>query len=391
MPVAAPSRRVAIVGAALSDTGKVGDLGPYHLHFQATKRALADAGLTKADVDGFASHGLGSLPPIEVAEYLGVKPTWIDSTGVGGGTWEVMAAHAADAIAAGHAEVVVLVYGSTRYSDVKAKRRTANLSFGSRGPVGYEVAYGHTLIAKYAMAARRHMHEHGTTIEQLAEVAVSARYNAQFNPDAMYRDPITVDEVLSGRMIADPFTKLQCCIRSDGGCAIVLASEEVARNCATEPVWVLGHGQHVSHTSMSEWDDFTVGPAAVAGARAFDMAGLTPADMDLACVYDAFTYMLLLSMEDLGFCEKGEGGPLVESGALRLGGAIPTNPDGGGMSACHPGMRGLFLLVEATKQLRGDYAAAGSPDRQVPDARLACVSGTGGWFCSNGTLILGRD
>lgn len=391
MPVAAPSRRVAIVGAALSDTGKVGDLGPYHLHFQATKRALADAGLTKADVDGFASHGLGSLPPIEVAEYLGVKPTWIDSTGVGGGTWEIMAAHAADAIAAGHAEVVVLVYGSTRYSDVKAKRRTANLSFGTRGPVGYEVPYGHTLIAKYAMAARRHMHEHGTTIEQLAEVAVSARYNAQFNPDAMYRDPITIDEVVSGRMIADPFTKLQCCIRSDGGCAIVLASEEVARNCATEPVWVLGHGQHVSHTTMTEWDDFTVGPAAVAGPRAFDMAGLTPADMDLACVYDAFTYMLLLSMEDLGFCHKGEGGPLVESGALRLGGAIPTNPDGGGMSACHPGMRGLFLLVEATKQLRGDYAAAGAPERQVPDAQLACVSGTGGWFCSNGTLILGRD
>jgi len=385
------SRRVAIVGAALSDTGKVPDITPYHLHFQATQRAIADAGLTKADVDGLASNGLGTLQPIEIAEYMGLSPTWVDSTGVGGGTWEVMAAHAAEAIAAGHAEVIVLVYGSTANSDIKAKRRTANLSFGARGPIQYELPYGHTIISKYAMAARRHMHQYGTTIEQLAEVAVSARYNAGFNPDAMYRDPITIEEVTSGRMIADPFTKLQCCIRSDGGCAIVLASEEVAKNCAKDPVWILGHGQNVSHTTMSEWKDFTTGPAAIAGPRAFSMAGLTAADMDVACVYDAFTYMLLMTMEDLGFCEKGEGGALVESGALRLGGALPTNPDGGGMSACHPGMRGLFLLVEATRQLRGDHAANGFPERQVPDASLACVSGTGGWFCSNGTLILGTD
>ena len=171
----------------------------------------------------------------------------------------------------------------------------------------------------------------------------------------------------------------------------MLASEEVARNCRTEPVWVLGHGQHASHTTMSEWTDMTVGPAAVSGARAFAMAGLSPSDMDLACVYDAFTYMLLLTMEDLGFCAKGEGGAFVESGALRLGGAMPTNPDGGGLSACHPGMRGLFLLVEAAKQLRGDYASAGATDRQVAGASKACVSGTGGWFCSNGTVILGTD
>ena len=385
------SRRVAIVGAALSDTGRVDTLTPLHLHFQAASRAIADAGLTKDDIDGIASHGAGALPPIEMAEYLGLKPVWVDSTGVGGSTWELMCAHATDAIAAGHVDVVVLVYGSTMRSDVKNKRRTANLSFGARGPIQYEVPYGHTLISKYAMAARRHMHEYGTTIEQLAEVSVSARYNAQFNPDAYYREPITVDEVVSGRMIADPFTKLQCCIRSDGGCAIVLASEEVARSCATEPVWVLGHGQYASHTTMSEWTDMTVGPAAVSGPRAFSMAGLSPSDMDLACVYDAFTYMLLLTMEDLGFCGKGEGGAFAESGALRLGGAMPTNPDGGGLSACHPGMRGLFLLVEATKQLRGDYAAAGAPERQVPGASKAAVSGTGGWFCSNGTVILGTD
>jgi acetyl-CoA acetyltransferase len=380
-------RRVAIVGVSLSDTGRVDTRSPWELHGQAVRRAAADAGLTKADIDGFASNGLGSLPPIEVAEYLGLRPTWVDSTGVGGATWEVMAAHAVDAIAQGHAEVVVLVYGSTARSDLKNRRRTANLSFGGRGPVQFEVPYGHTLIAKYAMAARRHMHEYGTTIEQLAEVAVSARHNAQFNPDAYYRDPLTVDDVLASDLIADPFTKLQCCIRSDGGCAVILAAEDRVADTAKRPVWVLGHGQHVSHTTMSEWPDFTVSPAAVSGPVAFERAGVAPSDIDVCAIYDAFTYMELVTLEDLGFCAKGEGGPFVEDGRLRLGGSLPTNPDGGGLSACHPGMRGLFLLVEATRQLRGDHP----PERQVPDARLACVSGTGGWFCSNGTLILGVD
>jgi acetyl-CoA acetyltransferase len=383
-------RRVAIVGAALSDTGRVDDLTPYHLHHQAIRRAVADAGLTKADIDGFACNGIGTLPPIEVAEYLGLKPTWIDSTGVGGGTWEVMAAHAVDAIAMGQADVVVLVYGSTTRADLKKGRRTANLSFGARGPIQYEVPYGHTLIAKYGMSTIRHMHEYGTTIEELAEISVSSRHNAGFNPDAYYRDPITIDDVQSGDMIADPFTKLHCCIRSDGGCAIVLAAEDRVPDTAKTPVWVLGTGQHVSHTTMSEWTDFTTGPAAISGPRAFAQAGVSPADIDLACIYDAFTFMVLVTLEDLGFCAKGEGGPFLAGGRMRLGGELPVNPDGGGLSACHPGMRGLFLLVEATRQLRGEYGATGAPDRQVADAELACVSGTGGWFCSNGTMILGR-
>jgi acetyl-CoA acetyltransferase len=378
-------RRVAVVGVALSDTGRVDDRSPWELHGQAVRRAVADAGLTRHDIDGFASHGLGSLPPIEVAEYLGLRPTWIDSTGVGGGTWEIMAAHAADAIAQGHADVVVLSYASTTRADLKKGRRTASLSFGTRGPIQFEAPYGHSVITKYAMSARRHMHEYGTTIEQLAEVAVSARYNAQFNPDAYYRDPITIDDVLSGDLIADPFTKLQCCIRSDGGCAVVLAAEDRVPDTPKRPVWVLGHGQHVSHTTMSEWPDFTVSPAAVAGPVAFERAGVTPADIDVCTIYDAFTYMELVTLEDLGFCTKGEGGAFVEDGRLRLGGELPTNPDGGGLSACQPGMRGLFLLVEATRQLRGEHP----PERQVLDAELACVSGTGGWFCSNGTMILG--
>jgi acetyl-CoA acetyltransferase len=235
-------RKVAVVGVSLSDCGRVDDTTPYALHAQAARRALADAGLGREVVDGFASAGLGTLPPVEVAEYLGLRPTWVDSTAVGGSTWEVMAAHATDAIAAGHANAVLLVYGSTARADIKAGRRTGNLSFGARGPLQFEVPYGHTLIAKYAMAARRHMLEFGTTIEQLAEVAVQARANAALNPEAMFRDPITVDDVLSGPMIADPFTKLHCCIRSDGGAAVLLAAEEYVRDCRTARCGCSGPG-----------------------------------------------------------------------------------------------------------------------------------------------------
>lgn len=269
-------RKVAVVGVSLSDCGRVDDATPYALHAQAARRALADAGIDRSLVDGFASAGLGTLAPIEVAEYLGLRPTWVDSTAVGGSTWEVMAAHATDAITAGHAEAVLLVYGSTARADIKAGRRTGNLSFGARGPLQFEVPYGHTLIAKYAMAARRHMHQYGTTLEQLASVAVQARANAALNPEAMFRSPITADDVLSGPMIADPFTKLHCCLRSDGGAAVLLAAEEYVRDCRTAPVWVLGTGEHVSHTTMSEWADFTVSPAAVSGRLAFERAGCGP-------------------------------------------------------------------------------------------------------------------
>ncbi|MCX4644807.1 MULTISPECIES: acetyl-CoA acetyltransferase [unclassified Streptomyces] len=385
------SRRVAIAGIALSDCGRVDEATPYALHAQAARRAVADTGLTPDVVDGFASAGLGTLAPVEVAEYLGLKPRWVDSTSVGGSTWEVMAAHAADAIAQGHARAVLLVYGSTARADIKAGRRTSNLSFGARGPLQFEVPYGHSLIAKYAMAARRHMHEYGTTLEQLAEVAVQARANAALNPEAMFRDPVTVDDVLDGPMIADPFTKLHCCIRSDGGAAVLLVAEDLLPDCAKSPVWVLGSGEYVSHTTMSEWDDFTVSPAAVSGKLAFERAGVTPDEIDLAEIYDAFTYMTLVTLEDLGFCAKGEGGSFVEKGRLLRDGGLPTNTDGGGLSAQHPGMRGLFLLVEAVRQLRGEAG-----ERQVRKTggmlpRLAVASGTGGWFCSSGTVVLGTS
>ncbi|HET6860812.1 MAG TPA: acetyl-CoA acetyltransferase [Streptomyces sp.] len=383
-------RKVAIAGVALSDCGRVDEATPYALHAQAARRALADSGLDRSVIDGFASAGLGTLAPVEVAEYLGLRPTWVDSTGVGGSTWEVMAAHAADAIAAGRANAVLLVYGSTARADIKAGRRTSNLSFGARGPLQFEVPYGHTLVAKYAMAARRHMHEYGTTLEQLAEVAVQARANAATNPDAMFRAPVTVDDVLAGPMIADPFTKLHCCIRSDGGCAVLLVAEDYVPDIAKAPVWVLGAGTSVSHTAMSQWEDFTVSPAAVSGRIAFEQAGVGPADMDLAEIYDAFTYMTLVTLEDLGFCAKGEGGAFVEKGRLLRDGGLPVNTDGGGLSACHPGMRGLFLLVEAVRQLRGE---AGEGQVRKAGGRLpelAVASGTGGWFCSSGTVVLGR-
>lgn len=380
------SRRVAIVGAALSDCGRVDTKSPFELHYQAASRAIADAGLTKADIDGFASNGMGTLAPVEVAEYLGVFPTWVDGTGVGGSTWEFMVEHATAAIQAGHAETVVIVYGSTTRSDLKAGRRSANLSFGARGPVQFDVPFGHTVISKYAMATRRHMVEFGTTLEQLAEVAVSTRYNAGFNPDAYYREPMTIDDVLSAKMVADPLSKLQCCIRSDGGGAVVLTTEERALDLAKKPVWVLGTGEATSHSTMSQWPDFTESPAKQSGRLAFERAGLTPADVDICQIYDAFTSMVVMTFEALGFCGKGEGGAFVEDGKMRLGGALPTNTDGGGLSSCHPGMRGMFLLVEAAKQLRGE-----AEGRQVPDAKIACVNGTGGWFSSAGTTLLGIE
>jgi acetyl-CoA acetyltransferase len=377
-------RRVAIVGAALSDIGRVDTKTPFELHYQAASRAIADAGLTKADIDGFGSSGMGILAPVEVAEYLGLRPTWADGTGVGGSTWEFMVGHAAAAIAEGQAEVVVLVYGSTARADLKARRRGANLSFGARGPVQFDVPFGHSLISKYAMAARRHMHEYGTTIEQLAEIAVSSRYNASLNPEAYYQDLITIDDVQSARMMSDPLTKLHCCIRSDGGGAVVLTSEERARDLPKLPVWVLGTGETTDHTTMSEWDDFTVSPAVRSGKLAFERAGVKPADIDLCQIYDAFTPMVLLTFEALGFCGKGEAGAFVEDGKMRVGGALPTNTDGGGLSHCHPGMRGMFLLVEAVRQLRRE-----AHGRQVENASLCCVHGTGGWFSSASTVILG--
>lgn len=380
------TRRVAIVGVGLSESGAVPHLSPFQLLAQASRRALAETSLAPGDIDGFASTGLGILPPVEVAEFLGVHPTWVDGTGVGGSTWEVMAAHAADAIAAGHADVVLLAYGSSSRSDLKKGLRSANMSFGARGPAQFEAPFGPTLASKYAMATQRHMHEYGTTIDQLAQIAVDARAFASLNPHAERREPITIADVHNAKMIADPFTALHCCLRSDGGAAIILVAEDKLADMPSTPIFVLGASEYSSHSTMSQWPDFTVSPAAVTGPIAFERAGVSPSEIDVAQIYDAFTFGVLVTLEDLGFCAKGEGGFFVQDAGIGPGGALPTNTDGGGLSACHPGMRGLFLLVEAVRQLRHE-----SGERQVEDARLACVSGTGGWFSSSSTIILGRD
>ncbi|MCZ0728337.1 acetyl-CoA acetyltransferase [Mycolicibacterium iranicum] len=380
-----PASRVAIVGAGLSDCGRVPDKTAMALMAQSSRRAIADAGLTKDAVEGFGGHGT-LLPPIEVSEYLGLRPVWVDATNTGGSSWEVMARHAAAAIASGEIDVALLTYGSTARSDVKRRQRGSAAAMGTGGVLQYEAPYGATLIAKYAMAARRHMIDYGTTADQLAEVAVAAHEWAAMNDNAFDRERLTIDDVATAPMIADPFTTKHVCLRTDGGGAVVLASERVARDCAKEPIWILGAADATSHVSMSEWGDFTTSAAAISGPRAFAQAGVEPADIDVCQLYDSFTATVLLTLEDLGFCAKGEGGKFIESGALRPNGSLPTNTDGGGLAACHPGMRGMFLMVEAVRQLRGECGP-----RQVENARLACVHAMGGFFSHSATMILGAN
>lgn len=375
---------VAIVGAAESDHGSLPDRSELDLHAQAAARALADAGLGRDDVDGLfsASQAFIRSPSQTVAEYLGLRPRWEDSTSVGGSSFEVMVEHALAALQAGRIDVALVTYGSTLRSSLKRGTPPPVLSpFGEQ----FEAPYGMTLAGAYALAARRHMHEYGTTSEQLAAVAVSMREHAARNPLAMYRDPLTVDDVLASKTIAAPLHALDCCVVSDGGGALVLTREDRARDTRA-PVWVLGAAHGTSHQVIGEMPDLTTTVAVDTGRRAFAEAGLGPADVDVALLYDSFTITVVLALEDLGFCAKGEGGALAATGALGIGGSLPTNPDGGGLSSNHPGMRGIFLLVEAARQLRGEGG-----DRQVPGARVAVAHAVGGVLSSCGTVVLGSD
>lgn len=381
-----PKRKVVIAGVAESRFGDVPDATSWQLHHEAASRALADAGIAHTEVDGLFSCGADLMHPLVLGEYLGLKPGYVDGTQVGGSTWEFFVHHAVGAIEAGLCDVALLCYATTSKSDLKRRIRSANVAIDARGPAQFESAYGHTVIGRHAMAATRHMHEFGTTPEQLAEIAVQARANAARNPLAMYRDPLTVDDVLSSKLICSPLHKYDCCIRSDGGGAVVLVSEERARDLPKQPIWVLGAGEAISHHTMSEWEDFTVSPAAQSAARAFGMAGVKPAEIDVLQCYDSFTITVLLTLEALGFCDRGEGGAFVEGGTLGIDGQLPTNTDGGGLSSNHPGMRGIFLIIEAVRQLRRE-----AEGRQVHAPHLAAVNGTGGWFSSTGTLILGVD
>jgi acetyl-CoA acetyltransferase len=254
------------------------------------------------------------------------------------------------------------------------------------GPTQYEAPYGNSLVGAYAMVAQRHRHEFGTTSEQLAEIAVGVREYAGLNPDALYRDPLTVADVLDSRMIADPLHKLDCCVVSDGGGALLITTRERAHDLAKPPVYVLGAAGAQSHWNISQAPDFATSAGSVCAPAAFAEAGLAPDDVDTLQFYDSFTITALVLLEDAGFCKKGEGGAFVAEGHLRRGGRLPLNTDGGGLSACHPGMRGIFLLIESVRQLRGEAGAA-----QVPDCKVSLAMGSGGWLSCIGAVLLGAE
>ena len=377
--------RIVIAGVAESDYGRVPNMTELQLHAQALQRLLEDSGLRKEEIDGvFCSSQTMGMPTVMLCEYLRIFPRYSDSTSIGGSSFEAHLNHAVAAIRAGKCEVALISYGSTQLSS-----RGRMLGTGGR-PASipedtYESPYGNVLVGAYAMAARRHMHQYGTTSEQLAEIAVVTRRHAGLNPLAMYREPITVEDVLRSRMIADPLHLLDCCVVSDGGGAVLVTTEERARDLKQPPVYVLGSSESHTHAHISQMPDLTVTAAAMTAPRAFAEAGILPSDIDMAMIYDSFTITVLILLEDLGFCRKGEGGAFVQHGRIALGGQLPINTDGGGLSSNHPGMRGIFLIIEAVRQLRGQAGP-----RQVQGAKLAVAHGSGGLLSSQATTILGR-
>jgi acetyl-CoA acetyltransferase len=381
--------QAALVGVAdaASPTGELDRTGRA-LEVAVIAEALDDAGLAIGDVDGICYAGTTGMATLGLAEYLGLSPRWTDGTNVGGSSYQVHVEHAAAAIAAGLCDVVVGVYAST-------PRRDRKRGGGGRRPVPagpdprqeFELPYGLMMpMGAYALSASRHMHAFGTTSEQLAEIAVSTRAWAALNPRARYQDPITVDDVLASPMQASPLHLLDCCLVTDGAGAFVMTSAERARDLARPPVAVLGAATCHDHLAISAMPDLTTTAGAVSGPNAFAMAGVKPADVDLLMGYDSFTITALLHLEDLGFCEKGEGGAFVEGGRTAPGGSLPMNTNGGGLSYTHPGMYGMFLLVEAVRQLRGECGP-----RQVEGAEVAVAHGSGGVLSAMATVVLGTE
>ncbi|MGH9109626.1 MAG: acetyl-CoA acetyltransferase [Acidimicrobiales bacterium] len=376
----------SIVGVAESSLGITGK-SILELQSEATLAALDDAGLALHDVDGLFTNGAGQFSASQVAEYLGIRPRWTDSTMAGGASYELFVARAAEAIDAGLVDVALVSYGSNQRS---ARSRRLGGPQGEQMPAGQlEAPYGPlNPISLYAMAARRHFHEHGTTPEQLAEVAVAARQWALRNPRAFRHDdgPITVDDVLASPLVSSPLHTLDCCLVTDGGGAVVLASLERARSLRPPVVSLVGHGEATTNVGMSQVPDLTRTGAVDSGRRAFAMAGLEPGDVDVTEIYDSFTITVLLTLEALGFCPPGESGAFLADGRARPGGAFPLNTSGGGLSYCHPGMFGIFLVIEAVRQLRGE-----ADGRQVPGPEVALAHGTGGILSTHATLLLRRE
>ncbi|HLU01029.1 MAG TPA: thiolase [Burkholderiaceae bacterium] len=354
---------------------------------QAAHRAVTDAGLTMQDIDGIATASVSAtMWAMPVIEHLGIRPTFIESTMLGGSSFVAHLLPAIHALESGQCNAVLICYGSTQ--------RTSSLSRAEIGkarskldPQPYEAPYQPlNPLSSYALAAARHMHQYGTRREHLAEIAVAARKWAQLNPEALMRDPLTIEEVLSARMVSDPLTVRDCCLVTDGAGAVVLVRSDRAKSLKQKPVYVLGSCTAVWNRQISSMHDLTVTAAQQSGRLAYDMAKVGPSDIDVVELYDAFTINTLLFLEDLGFCKKGEGGDFVADGAIAPGGRLPVNTNGGGLSCVHPGMYGIFILIEAVRQLRGECG-----ERQVQGAELALVNGNGGTLSSQSTAILGTE
>jgi acetyl-CoA acetyltransferase len=365
------------------------DRTPMELCVEAALKAIGDAGLKKSDIDGILTCNSMVQPLMyhaeAMAEYLQIFPRYCMAVGAGGGTTFTAIHHAASAIATGMADVIVISMADTMRSGLS--REQALKVQASTGHPEFEQPYGPTVPAYYALIAQAHMAEFGTTQEQLAAIAVSTRQHAALNPAAQMRDLITVEDVLASRMIADPLHLLDCSLVSDGGSAIVMCSAERAADLPHDPVYILGAGEGHSHEHISAARSLTTSAAKEAGERAYNMSGLKPSDMDFAQLYDCFTPTVLVELEDLGFCAKGEGGAFVDSGALAPGGSLPVNTHGGLLSHSHPGNPGsMFALTESVWQLRH---TAG--ERQIPNARHGLVHAQGGIMSSHTALVLSRE
>lgn len=371
----------AIAGIGLAGIGEAPGRTHLELLGEAVHKALTDAGLRLSDVDGlFTSNLVNFFPALTVGEYLGIRPKYVDSTNLGGSSFLSHAISAVAALHAGLCDVALICYGSNAKSGGGKHVTGAELpphegQYKPRYPVG-----------AYALAAARHMYEYGTTREQLAEVAVAARRWAQLNPMAYKRDSLTVQDVLESRMICDPLTVRDCCLVTDGAGAVIMIRGGRAKSFPNKPVYFLGGAAAQWHRQISAMPDLTVTAAAESGRRAYEMTGLAPTDVDVVQLYDAFTINTILFLEDLGFCPKGEGGRFVAEGNIAPGGKLPVNTNGGGLSCVHPGMYGIFTLIECTEQLRGTAS-----DRQVKGAEVALCHGNGGHLSSQVTVLLGTE
>ncbi|NKJ44802.1 thiolase domain-containing protein [Novosphingobium sp. SG720] len=354
------------------------------IHAECAMGALADAGLSIRDVDGYFSTGQLGFGGVSLTEYLGLRPSCVDATFVGGSSYISHVGHAAAAIAAGKCKIALITQGAKVRGVIRGAKHTADTP-----EFPFETVYGETNAGIYALAARRHMHEYGTTPAQLAAVKVAAAAYAQHNPHALLRKLVTIEDVVNSPMIADPLHRLDCCVVTDGGGAIVVVAPEIARDLKRRSVKVLGHAEAIKH-SGGRPNDFTSTGATQSAPRALAEAGISLADIDYASIYDSFTITVIMTLEDFGFCKKGQGGAFVADGALALDGAIPVNTDGGGLCNNHPGYQGgLVKVIEAVRQLRGEANA----NTQVRDCRIAVAHGTGGGMSRQAsvTLVLGRE